>query len=87
MNVFVLFSEKKPPLPNIPCLMEQLPEVDWMRPQIMKLHNSQILVKRAQNCIKDAACKRGGKRRRTVCSNRDWKLFQSIDYSHKFKQL
>ena len=83
----MLFSEKKPPLPNIPCLMEQLPEVDWTRPRTVKLSNSWILVKRAQNCIKDAARKRGGKHRGIVCSNRDWKPFKSIDYSCKFKHL
>ena len=82
-----LFSEKKPPLPNIPRLMEQLPEVDWMRPRTVKLSNSRILVKRAQNCINEAAHKRGGKHRRIVCSNRDWKPFKSIDYSRKFKHL
>ena len=56
-----LISEKKPPLPNIPCLMEQLPEVDWTRPRTVKLSNSWILVKRTQNCINEAARKRGGK--------------------------
>ena len=82
-----LISEKKPPLPNIPRLMEQLPEVDWTRPQTVKLSNSRILVKRAQNCINEAARKRGGKCRQIVCSNRYWKPFKSIDYSCKFKHL
>ena len=87
INVFDDISEKKSPLPCIPHLQEQLPEIDWTLPRIRNLIKLRILVKRARNCLHDASRKRGGKHRWIVCTNRDWKPFLSINYSHKLKQL
>ena len=61
INFFDNISEKKPPLPAIPCLQEQLPYIDWTPSRVKNKIKSDILIRRAKKCLQVASHKKKGK--------------------------